>query len=130
MSDDWAEDAEQKVPPQKTALTAIKTTFVDGIALVLSQLRTAIYTFWGILIAAVAGLVGGLIFAIATSDTIVGIAAGPFIAAAAVVAFLAAAYAGSLTLKSAAASANTQLRAKLDDSTAFPGGTWPSGVLH
>lgn len=61
---------------------------------------------------------------------IVGVAAGPFIAAAAVVAFLAAAYAGSLTLKSAAASANTQLRAKLDDSTAFPGGTWPSGVLH
>ncbi|PZS19119.1 MAG: hypothetical protein DLM57_04580 [Pseudonocardiales bacterium] len=116
--------------PQKSALAAIKTTFTDGIALVLSQFRTAIWVFWGALIAAVGILVAGVIAGLASADTILGLPATPVLIIGAVALCAASCFTGAEILKSAAASANTQLRARLDDSTAFPGNKWPSGVLH
>ncbi|PZS30618.1 MAG: hypothetical protein DLM58_13455 [Pseudonocardiales bacterium] len=134
VDDKWDGDAadlyKQIIPLQKTALDKIKTGFTDGISLALSQLRTAITTFKGALIVALAALAAGIIGAIFSADTIFGIPAVPFIAAGAVAICSAAIYYGVTTLQSANASANTQLRQKLNDSTGYPGGKWPTGVLH
>lgn len=111
--------------PQKSALTAVKNTLTDGIAAALSELAKAIVVFWGVLVAGLAALVAGLIGAIASSATIVGLPAGPFIAAGAVATFLACFLAGGLTLRSAAADQNIRLRQRLDDDTSFREGHWP-----
>jgi hypothetical protein len=118
------------VPPQKAALDAVKRNFADGVSLALSQLRTAITTFKGAMIVALAALVAGVIGAIGSADTIIGLPAAPVIAAGAVAVAAAAIYYGVTNLTSASASANTQLRQKLADSSAYPGGKWPTGVLH
>jgi hypothetical protein len=117
------------VPLQKIALDKIKTNFTDGISLALSQLRTAIMTFKGAMIVALAALAAGIIGAIASSGTVIGLPAAPFIAAGAVAAASAAIYYGVTTLQSASASVNTQLRQKLADNAGYPGGKWPAGVL-
>jgi hypothetical protein len=129
----WSGDAAEAykgiVPLQKLALDKIKTGFTDGISLALSQLRTAITTFKGSMILALAAMAGGLVGAIATGDTIAGIPAVPFIAVGTVVVATAALYYGVTTLQSASASANSQLRQKLADNAGYPGGKWPTGVL-
>jgi hypothetical protein len=118
------------VPLQKTALDKIKTNFTDGISLALSQLRTAIATFKGAMIVALAALAAGIIGAIASSGTVFGLPAAPFIAAGAVAIASAAIYYGVTNLQSASASANSLMRQKLADNAGYPGGKWPAGVLH
>lgn len=137
VDDTWVGDAAEQyrqiIPLQKIALDKIKagqSGFTDGIALVMSQFRTAIFVFLASLIVALGALAAGIIVAIATADTVFGLPAGPFIAAAIVVVALTSCWIGAQNLKSAAASANTQLRTKLNDNTGYPNGKWPPGVLH
>lgn len=118
----------QAVPQQKTALEKIKTTYTDGISAALSDVGKAIYVFWGALIVALAAFVAGMIAAISSSATIVGLPAGPFIAAGAVLVALGAFAAGSMNLKSAAAAANTSLRQKINDNSGFRDGHWPKAT--
>lgn len=134
VDDKWVGDAadlyKQILPMQKSALDKIKSGFADGVSSALSALRTAIFVFWAALIVALAGLIVGLIGAIASADTIIGLPGTPVIAAGAVAFALAACWIGSQNLKSAAASANSQLRQKVNDNSAFLDGHWPPGVLH
>lgn len=132
VDDTWTGDAatqyKQVLPQQKEALRAVKTTFTDGIAASLDLLQKGIYAFWGGLAAALAALVGGIIGAIASSATVFGLPAAPFIAAAAVGVAGAACWGGGEILKSVAASANTTLQTKLADDSAYLGGSWPVGT--
>ncbi len=120
----------QAVPLQKTALEKIKTTYTDGISTVLSDVGKAIYVFWGALIVALAAFIAGMIAAISSSATIVGLPAGPFIGAGAVLVALGAFAAGSMNLKSAAAAANTSLRQKINDNSGFRDGHWPKATTQ
>jgi hypothetical protein len=115
---------------QKLALDKIKTNFTDGISLSLGTLRSAIMAFKTSIVVALAALIAGLIGAIASSATVFGLPAAPFIAGGAVLVATAAIYYGVTTLQSASALANSTLRQKLADNSGYPGGNWPVGVLH
>ncbi len=123
-----ADQYKQMLPMQKAALQDIKSTFTDGISTALGQVRTALYVFYAALAVALAALVAGIIGALASSATVVGLPAAPFIAGAAAAAAAAACWGGSENLLSAAASANTLLRQKLNDNTGYRDGHWPSAA--
>ncbi len=74
---------------------------------------------------ALAALVIGIIGALASSATIFGLPAAPFIAAGAGLTASAAMITGAEILKSVCASANTTLRQKLNDDSGFHEGHWP-----
>lgn len=134
VDDSWSGDAAdqytQRLSLQKNALDRVRFTFTDGIGTALKDVATAIHVWWGALVAAMAALVVGIIGAIASSATIFGLPAAPFIAAGAVGVCLAALWGGGEILKSATAGANTLLRQKLSDSSAYPDGRWPAGVAR
>jgi hypothetical protein len=127
--DRWDGDAadayRQTFPMQKAALEKVKSTLTDGIASALNDVAKGIITFWGGLLTALAALVLGIIGALASSATIFGLPAAPFIAAAAGLTASVAIITGSEILKSACAGANTTLRQKLADNSAFHDGHWP-----
>ncbi|MFC4065105.1 WXG100 family type VII secretion target [Actinoplanes subglobosus] len=114
----------QMLPLQKTALEKVKTTLTDGLATALDQVHNGVFLFWTGLAGALAALAVGLVGAIASSATILGLPAAPFIAAGAAVTASIALIVGCETLKRACTSANTTLRQKFDD-TGFFRGHWP-----
>ncbi|MGL5862804.1 MAG: hypothetical protein ACRCY9_16265 [Phycicoccus sp.] len=133
LSDDrWsgtaAEAYKQAITPQKTAMDKVKTSMVDGVFQALDKMQTGIIVFWVAFAVGVAACIGGLIGAIASTASILGAPAGPFIAAAAVVALIAALAGGALKLKSDIDSAEGILVGKLNDLGAYPGGSWPRAV--
>jgi uncharacterized protein YukE len=133
VDDTWngtAADAyRQLLPAQKAALTAVKTVFTDAIATALSGLAKGIYVFWGALAAAIVGLATGIVAGLASASTILGLPATPVIIVSAGLVAAAAIAAGEWNLGSTAADLNTTLQEKLAESTAFPGGHWPSAGL-
>jgi hypothetical protein len=120
-----AEAYRQALPLQKAALDKVKSTMTDGIASALTAVASSIVLFWGLLVTALGALIIGIVGAVSSVATIAGLPAAPFIAAAAALAASASLITGSEVLKASCASANTGLRLKLDDDTAFPGGHWP-----
>ena len=103
----------------------MKSALTDGIATALDSVARGILAFWGGLITALAALVVGIIGALASTATIVGLPAGPFIAAGAALVACGAIIVGAETLKATASSANTMLRQKLADNSGFHDGHWP-----
>jgi hypothetical protein len=134
VDDNWDGDAadayRQTLPLQKTALDKVKSTLTDGIAAALSDVAKGIIVFWWGLITALAALVGGIIGALASTATIVGLPAGPVIAAGAALAASAAMIAGAEILKSVCASANSTLRQKIADNAGFHEGHWPPAATR
>ncbi|MBW6440018.1 WXG100 family type VII secretion target [Actinoplanes hulinensis] len=128
VDDNWAGDAadayRQMLPLQKAALEKVKTVLTDGLSTALEQVRTGVFLFWTGLLGALAALAVGIIGALASSATIFGLPAAPFIAAGAAVTASIALIVGCETLKSACTSANSLLRQKFDD-TGFFQGHWP-----
>jgi hypothetical protein len=103
------------MPMQKTALERVKTTFSDGISSALSDVAKGIMAFWGGLVVALGALVAGIIGALASSATIFGLPAAPFIAAGAAL---------------VCSSANSTLRQKLNDNTGYRDGHWPPATTE
>ncbi|MCU7723851.1 hypothetical protein ODJ79_09010 [Actinoplanes sp. KI2] len=91
----------------------------------LNDVATGIIIFWTGLGTALVALVGGIIGALASSATIFGLPAAPFIAAGAALVASGAIITGCELLKARCASANTTLRQKLADNAAFHHGHWP-----
>src|SRR5436309_2398019 len=114
--------------PQRKAIDAIKTTFTDPISTQLSAVARAIWIFWGALIAGLVALVAALVGAAASSATIVGLPAAPFIAAAGVLVFLGAFFVAGENLRGACSDANSVLTQKLNADSAFKGGQWPKAT--
>jgi hypothetical protein len=129
VDDNWDGDAadayRQTLPLQKAALEKVKTTLTDGIATALSDVARGIIAFWGGLVAALVALVVGIIGALASTATIFGLPAAPFIAAGAGLTASVAIITGAEILKSVCAGANTTMRQKLADNSAFHDGHWP-----
>lgn len=129
VDDNWDGDAadayRQTLPLQKTALDKVKSSLTDGIASALNDMARGILAFWGGLITALVTLVGGIVGALASTATIVGLPAGPFIAGAAALVASGAMIIGAETLKAVSSSANTTLRQKLADNSGFHNGHWP-----
>lgn len=129
VDDNWdgsaADRYRQNLPMQKAALEKMKSTFSDGISNALSDVATGIIAFWGGLIVALGALVVGIIGALASSATIFGLPAAPFIAAGAAVVAAGAFYSGGLILRSVCSGANSALRQKLNDNTGYRDGHWP-----
>jgi hypothetical protein len=129
VDDNWdgtaADKYRQNLPMQKTALEKMKSTFSDGISSALSDVAKGIIAFWGALIVALGALVAGIIGAIASSATVFGLPAAPFIAAAAALVAVGAFYSGGLILKSICSSANSTLRQKINDNTGYRDEHWP-----
>ena len=122
---DAAEAYRQTLPLQKAALDKVKATLTDGISTALNEVAKGILKFWAGLATALAALVIGIIGALASSATVFGLPAAPFIAAGAGLAAAAAMITGAELLKSDCASANTVLRQKLNDNAGFHEGHWP-----
>lgn len=128
VDDRWqgeaADQYRQKIPGQRAAMTSVQAR-AGQISASLDSLHLAIYVFWGAVAVAVGALVGGIVGALASTATILGAPAGPFIAAAAVVAALIAVGAGTVNLNAQADSASLKLQ------TAISTGTqdWPSFAL-
>jgi uncharacterized protein YukE len=129
VDDNWDGDAadayRQTLPLQKSALDKVKSALTDGISSALSDVSKAIYVFWGSLLTALTALIVGIVGAIASSATIVGLPAGPFIAAAASLAAVGAVFVGAEILRSVCAAVNSTLRQKIADNSAFHEGHWP-----
>jgi hypothetical protein len=134
VDDNWDGDAanayRQTLPLQKTALDKVKTTLTDGISGALSDVAKGIIAFWASLAVALAALVGGIIGALGSAGTILGLPAAPFIAAGAALAAAAAVIGGGLILKSVCSAASTTLRQKLDDNAGFHDGHWPPAAKY
>jgi hypothetical protein len=128
VDDNWDGDAadayRQMLPLQKAALEKVKTTITDGLAAALGQVHLGILVFWSSLAAALASLLVGIFGALASSATIIGMPAAPFIAAGAAATASLSLIVGCETLKACCTSANTTLRQKFDD-TGFFRGHWP-----
>jgi hypothetical protein len=120
-----AEAYKETLGPQRKAIDAIKAIFTDPISSALSAVARAIWVFWGALIAGFAALVVALIGALASTATIVGLPAAPFIAAGGALIFIGAFFAAGEVLRSQCSDSNTTLVGKLNDNTAFRGGLWP-----
>ncbi|MGF1662622.1 MAG: hypothetical protein ACFCVG_09160 [Kineosporiaceae bacterium] len=118
----------QNLPVQKAALGDVSSILVEGLRSALDKVTTAIWVFWGILLTGLAALVAAIIGALATSATVIGLPAGPFIAAGGVLALLAAIRAGHWKLEADATSANLDLLAAQNNNSAYPGGRWPEAV--
>jgi hypothetical protein len=129
VDDNWDGDAadayRQTLPLQKAALDKVKSTLTDGISTALNEVAKGILKFWAGLVTALAALVVGIIGAIASSATIFGLPAAPFIAAGAGLVASAAMITGAELLKGDCASANTTLRQKINDNGGFHQGHWP-----
>jgi hypothetical protein len=129
VDDNWDGDAadayRQTLPLQKSALEKVKSTLTDGIATALSDVAKGVLVFWTGLVTALAALVVGIIGALASSATIVGLPAGPFIAAGAALVAVGAIFTGGEILKSVCSSANSTLRQKLAENSGFHEGHWP-----
>lgn len=128
--DSWTGDAadayKNNLPQQKNALAAVKTSLTDAISSALTEMAKAIVVFWGAIAVGLAALVAGIIGAISSSATVVGLPAAPFIAAGAALAFVAAFAAGGMNLRATASDQNTKLRQKINDRANFRGdGHWP-----
>lgn len=114
--------------PQRKAIDAVKSTFADPISSQLSAVARAIWVFWGAVVVALAALVACMIGAVASSATILGLPAAPFIAGAGALAFCAALLVGGENLRSQCSDSNTTLTQKLADDSALRGGVWPPAV--
>jgi hypothetical protein len=129
VDDNWDGDAadayRQTLPLQKAALDKVQSTLTDGISTALNEVAKGILKFWAGLVTALAALVVGIIGAIASSATIFGLPAAPFIAAGAGLVASAAMITGAELLKGDCASANTTLRQKINDNGGFHQGHWP-----
>jgi hypothetical protein len=129
VDDRWngeaADSYRQNLPLQETALDKMKSTFSDGISTALSDVAKGIIAFWGSLVVALGSLVVGLIGALASSATILGLPAAPFIAAGAALVAVGAIFSGRLILQSVASGANTTLHQKLSDNTGYRDEHWP-----
>lgn len=120
-----AEQYRQGLPLHEVALEKTKSSLSDGVSTVLSDLAKGIIAFWAGLGVALAAFVGGMIGAVSSSATILGLPAAPFIAAGAALAAVAAFLSGSLILRSVASSGNSTLRQKLNDNSGYDNGHWP-----
>ncbi|MEV4754453.1 hypothetical protein AB0J86_04940 [Micromonospora sp. NPDC049559] len=120
-----AEQYRQGLPLHEVALDKIRSSLSEGISSALSDLAKGIIAFWAGLGVALAAFVAGMIGAVSSSATIVGLPAAPFIAVGAALAAGAAFLSGSLILKSVASSNNSTLRQKLNDNSGFDAGHWP-----
>jgi hypothetical protein len=124
-----AENYRQRIGLHKTALDKIKFRMTDGLSSALDTVKTAIYIFWGAVAVALTILVGGLITAIASEASVFGAPAGPFIAAAAILACLTSMTVGGYKLKSDCRSARDLLeRQVINESSGYFGGHWPAGA--
>ncbi|MFI7546963.1 WXG100 family type VII secretion target [Actinoplanes sp. NPDC049599] len=122
---DAAEAYRQTLPLQKAALEKVKSALTDGIATALNDLARGILACWGGLVTALVTLIVGIVGALASTATIVGLPAGPVIAAGAGLVAAGAIIVGAETLKAVASSADTTLRQKLADNSGFHEGHWP-----
>lgn len=120
-----AEAYRQTLPLQKAALDKVRAALTEGISGALNDVAKGILKFWAGLVTALAALAIGIIGAIASSATIFGLPAAPFIAAGAGLTAAAAMITGAELLKSDCASANTTLRQRLNDNSGFHEGHWP-----
>jgi hypothetical protein len=128
VDDNWDGDAadtyRQMLPLQRAALDKVKSTLTDGLATALSQVSTGLLLFYTGLIGALVALGIGIVGALASSATVFGMPAAPFIAAGAAVTASVSLIVGCETLKGVCNSADTMLRQKFDD-TGFFRGHWP-----
>jgi hypothetical protein len=122
---DAAEAYRQTLPLQKVALDKVRSALTEGISAALNDVAKGIYKFWAGLVTALVALAIGIIGAIASSATIFGLPAAPFIAAGAGLAAAAAMITGAELLKGDCASANTGLRQRINDNSGFHEGHWP-----
>ncbi len=133
VDDNWsgsaAEQYRQKVPLQKTALTSIKTTFTDGISTALKDLSSAIIQFWVSCLAALGALIAAAITAVASTATIFGAPAAPFILGGGVAIFGIAFWGANEIFLGQGRGANSTLTQKLNDNTGYPGGNWPVAAV-
>jgi hypothetical protein len=131
--DHWTGQAADSYFPKsqlhKTAMEKVQSTYVEGVSSVLDTVRGGLTKFYAGLLTALVALVAGFIGALASSSTIVGIPAGIVIAAGACLVAIGSFYAGGTLLKSDCTSAQTDLLAKANDNTGFPGGAWPTGAV-
>jgi hypothetical protein len=129
VDDNWDGDAadayRQTLPLQKAALEKVKSTLTDGLSSALSDVAKGILVFWTGLLTALVALVLGIVGALASGATIFGLPAAPFIAAGAGLTASAAIITGAEILKSVCSAANSTLRQKLAENSAFHEGHWP-----
>lgn len=127
--DEWkgpaADSYKRILGPQHKAITAIKKDFTDAIHGALTATAAGIVVWWGSIVVAVAALVGGLIGAAASTATVFGAPAGPFIAVGACLACIAALAAGTGALIGVTGVQNGILQDKVADWLAFGGMQWP-----
>jgi hypothetical protein len=123
-----ADRYKQALAPQRAAIAAVKTAFADGMSKALSGVATALWVEFAAIAGGLATLVGCIVGAIASTATVFGAPAGPFIAAAGVVVFLTAATGAGFILTNAATNAKLDIERALAD-PAFGGGKWPVAVV-
>lgn len=118
-----------KASLHKTAMDKIQSTFVTAATGAIETVRAGLTKFYTGLIVALGALVTGMIGAIASTATIFGAPAGPFIAGGAILVAGAAFYTGGVLLKSDCTTAKQTLFNARGNNTGFPDGEWPTGAI-
>jgi hypothetical protein len=115
------------LPAQNLALKDINN-ITDGIGKALKDTAAGIWKFWAGLLVALGALVVGIIGAIASSATVFGLPAAPFIAGGAALAADIAVGTGMMLLRGDCKGANTDLNQWLNEKQHYKDDHWPKIV--
>ena len=118
------------LPPQNFAMRDITTVFTTTIAKGFKDLATAIKKLWVAMAVAFGALIAGLIGAVTSAGTLVGLPAAPFIAAGAVVVCIIAIITGMDTLRSDCDGIKTDLNGALTNVNSYYDDHWPKATVY
>jgi len=114
---------------QRSALTAVRDKLTSQIGPALGSLASAIYIFYGAVIAAIVILAAGLLTATGEAISVLGLPAVPPTVITAIVAAVAALSAAILNLRSQATSAQSAFDDVANETSDFGAGGWPRAVI-
>lgn len=114
---------------QRSALTAVRDKLTSAIGPALGGLASAIYIFYGAVIAAVVVLAAGILTATGEAISVLGLPAVPPTVITAIVAAVAALSAAMLNLRSQASAAQSTFDGIAHQTSDFGAGDWPQAVI-
>ena len=114
---------------QHNAMTAVRDKLTSKIGPALGSLASAIYLFYGAVIAAIVILVAALLTATGEAVSVLGLPAVPPTVITAIVAAIAAISAAVLNLRSQATGAESTFQEIADQTSDFGAGSWPAAVI-
>jgi uncharacterized protein YukE len=114
---------------QNKALTAVQSKLTSVMGPALGKVSSALYIFYGAIIAAILALIAGIVLATGEAVSVLGLPAVPPTVITAIVVAIGAISAAILNLRGQASDANTEFLKVANETGDFGAQNWPNAVL-